>query len=85
MAVLGIVIGLWVKADAVPGLTTLVLLVLAMLGGLWFPVQIMPSVMQTVAHTLPSYWLAELGRCPFLPGAAFPWAGVGGAAGLVAG
>ena len=47
-----------------------------MLGGLWFPVQIMPSVMQTIAHTLPSYWLAELGRWPFLPGTAFPWAGV---------
>ena len=76
MTILGVVVGLWVKGDAVQGLTTLLLLVLSMLGGLWFPVQIMPSVMQTVAHTLPSYWLAELGRWPFLPGTAFPWAGV---------
>jgi ABC-2 type transport system permease protein len=76
MAVLGIVIGLWLKADAVQGLTTLVLLVLAALGGLWFPVELMPGLMRTVASVLPSYWLAELGHYPFTPGAAFPWAGI---------
>ena len=75
-AVLGLVIGLWVKADAVPGVTTLLLLLTAMLGGLWFPVQLMPGVMKTIAYTLPSYWLAELGRYPFLPGADFPWPGM---------
>ena len=37
LAILGIVIGLWVKAEAVGGVTTLVLLLLAMLGGLWLP------------------------------------------------
>lgn len=77
MTVLGLVIGLWVKADAVSGLTTLVLLALAALGGLWFPVQLMPAAMKAIASALPSYWLAELGRYPFLPDAPFPWAGVG--------
>ena len=76
LAVLGIVIGLWVKAEAVQGLTTLALLLLSMLGGLWFPVQIMPSLMQSVAHALPSFWVAELGRYPFLPGGDFPWTGI---------
>ncbi len=76
LAVLGIVIGVWVKAEVVQGLTTLLLLLLSMLGGLWFPVQIMPPVMQTVAHALPSYWVAELGRYPFLPAGAFPWTGI---------
>ncbi len=76
MAILGLVIGLWAKAEAVPGVTTLVMLLIAMLGGLWFPAQLMPPVMQTIAHTLPSYWLAELGRYPIL-GGAWPWAGVG--------
>lgn len=77
LTILGITIGLWVKAEAVQGVTTLTLLVLAMLGGLWFPEQMMPSLMRTIAHWLPSYWLAELGRYPFLPAAAgFPWAGV---------
>ena len=77
LSILGIVIGLWVKAEAVQGLTTLLLLVLAMLGGLWFPASMMPAVMQHLAYALPSYWLAELGRYPFIPGATFPWAGVG--------
>ena len=36
----------------------------------------MPPVLQTIAHALPSYWLAELGRYPMLPGADFPWTGV---------
>lgn len=76
LTVLGIVLGLWIKAEAVQGVTTLLLLVLAMLGGLWFPVQFMPSAMQAIASVTPSYWLAELGRYPFLPGADFPWTGV---------
>ena len=33
------------------GVTTLVMLLLAMLGGLWFPAQLMPPVMQTIAHS----------------------------------
>jgi ABC-2 type transport system permease protein len=76
LAILGIVIGLWVKAEAVGGVTTLVLLLMAMLGGLWVPVDLMPSGAQALAHAMPSYWLAELGRWPMLPGTAFPWAGV---------
>jgi ABC-2 type transport system permease protein len=76
LAILGIVIGVWVRAEVVQGLTTLVLLVMSMLGGLWFPVEIMPGAMQSIAKALPSYWLAELGRYPFLPGASFPSTGV---------
>lgn len=76
LAILGIVIGLWVKAEVVGGVTTLVLLLLAMLGGLWVPVDLMPSAAQTLAHAMPSYWLAELGRWPVLPDTPFPWAGV---------
>ena len=60
----------------VQGLTTLALLLLSMLGGLWFPVEIMPSLMQSVAHALPSFWVAELGRYPFLPSGEFPWTGI---------
>jgi ABC-2 type transport system permease protein len=76
LTILGIVIGVWVKSEAVQGFTTLLLLVLSMLGGLWFPVEVMPSLMRHIAQGLPSYWLAELGRYPFLPGSAFPWTGV---------
>ena len=41
--------------------------------------------MQPVAHALPSYWLAELGRYPFLPGRGVPLDRRLGAAGLVRG
>ncbi|SDS97678.1 ABC transporter permease [Microlunatus soli] len=75
VAVLGLVIGLWVKAETVQGLTTLTLLVMAMLGGLWFPAALMPTAMQRIAELLPSYWIAELGRYPFGAGP-FPWIGV---------
>lgn len=76
LTVLGIVIGLWVKTEAVQGVTTLTLLVLALLGGLWLPTELFPSAMKGVSHLMPSYWLAEFGRWPFLAGTAFPWTGV---------
>lgn len=76
LTLLGVVVGVWVKAEAVQGVTTLLLLGLSLLGGLWFPVEAMPSAMKVVAHALPSYWLGELGRYPFLPGADFPSTGI---------
>ena len=36
-------------------------LVLAALGGLWMPEQILPAPLQDVAKALPSYHLAQLG------------------------
>lgn len=77
MTVLGMVVGVWVKAEAVPGVTTMLILALSLLGGLWFPVEAMPPVMEAVAPALPTYWLGELGRFPFLPDAEFPWGGIG--------
>jgi ABC-2 type transport system permease protein len=59
---LGLLIGLALDEKAAGGAIGLVGVVLAMLGGLWVPVQIFPDVLQTVARALPSYWYAELGR-----------------------
>ena len=36
--------------------------VLAALGGLWVPVEVFPEAMRPLAHAMPSYWYAELGR-----------------------
>jgi ABC-2 type transport system permease protein len=77
MTVLGMVVGVWVKAEAVQGVTTMLLLALSLLGGLWFPVDNMPPIMAAIAPALPTYWLGELGRFPFLPNADFPWGGIG--------
>ena len=58
---LGILVGTIADGDGAQGLTMALYLVLAALGGLWMPVQILPSALQTVAKTLPSYHLAQLG------------------------
>jgi ABC-2 type transport system permease protein len=60
-AAMGIVVGSIADGDGAQGLTMVLYLVLAALGGLWMPVQILPAPMQTVAKTLPSYHLAQLG------------------------
>jgi ABC-2 type transport system permease protein len=77
VAVLGIAVGVWVKTEAVGGVTTMLLLALALLGGLWMPIELMPAAMQGLAPALPSYWVGALGRFPFLPaGTPFPWVGL---------
>jgi ABC-2 type transport system permease protein len=60
-AALGIVVGSIVDGDGAQGLTMILYLVLAALGGLWMPEQILPAPLQAIAKTLPSYHLAQLG------------------------
>jgi ABC-2 type transport system permease protein len=49
--------------------------VLGILGGVWFPVDQLPSGLQSFAKALPSYWLAQAGREP-LAGSWIGWHGV---------
>jgi ABC-2 type transport system permease protein len=60
-AAMGMVIGSVADGDGAQGLTMVLYLVLAALGGLWVPEQILPAPLQTVARALPSYHLAQLG------------------------
>lgn len=73
--VLGLVIGFVATVDSAQPLTMLIYLVLAILGGLWFPVSQFPALLQQVAKALPSYWAAEIARAP-LAHAAIPATGV---------
>lgn len=75
MIVFGLVIALWFKPQTATAVTTLAMLALAMLGGLWVPLQLMPEVMQTIGKLLPSYWASQIGAWP-LVGGDFPWQGV---------
>lgn len=75
MVVLGLVIGLWFKQQTASAVTTLVMLALSMIGGLWFPLDMMPPFMQTIGKLLPSYWAGQIGMYPLTDGA-FPWRGV---------
>jgi ABC-2 type transport system permease protein len=62
--VLGLFVG-FLASPAVSGMvSSAVFLVLSMFGGLWFPVEIMPAFMATIAKFTPSYWLGVLGRDP---------------------
>ena len=75
MIVFGLVIALWFKPQTATAVTTLAMLALAALGGLWVPLQLMPEVMQTIGKLLPSYWASQIGAWP-LVGGDFPWQGV---------
>jgi ABC-2 type transport system permease protein len=59
---LGLLVGLALDEKAAGGAIGFLGIVLATLGGLWVPVAVFPGALQAVAHGLPSYWYAELGR-----------------------
>ena len=59
---LGLLLGLSLDEKAAGGAMGLVSVVLATLGGLWVPVQVVPESLQVLARFLPSYWYAQLGR-----------------------
>ena len=59
---LGLLLGLALEERAAGGAMGFVGVVLAALGGLWAPVEVFPDSLRTVAHAMPSYWYAQLGR-----------------------
>lgn len=73
--VMGLVIGLWLKPQAASAATTFVMLGMAMLGGMWVPLDQMPDVMQTIGELLPSYWAAQFSLVQ-ITGADVPMQGV---------
>ncbi|RJL24448.1 ABC transporter permease [Bailinhaonella thermotolerans] len=78
--VIGLALGLAVKPDAAEGVGVAVYLPMAMLGGLWVPVEVLPPFMAAVAKALPSYWVAENARRQLadgLPGLAGPAVALG--------
>ncbi|HZC06939.1 MAG TPA: ABC transporter permease [Ktedonobacterales bacterium] len=60
-ALLGIAIGYSTSAEASFGVTFGLYTTLAALGGLWVPLAIFPSQLQTIGKALPSYQAANLG------------------------
>ena len=61
-ALIAILIGQFAKPSFAQPLFMVVFMGLAILGGLWVPLSIMPSWMAGVAHLLPSYWLNRMGQ-----------------------
>ena len=59
---LGLAVGLALDSQAAGAAIGILGTALAALGGLWIPVELFPAGMAAVAHAMPSYWYAELGR-----------------------
>lgn len=61
---LGILLGHLVGGEALGALSGGLFTLLALLGGIWFPVDQMPDGLASIARATPSYWLAQAGREP---------------------
>ncbi|KXI27554.1 ABC transporter permease [Paraglaciecola hydrolytica] len=57
---LGLALGLVLKAQSAPAVVNLIYLPLAFLSGLWMPISMLPGFMQNFAQFLPPYHLAQL-------------------------
>jgi ABC-2 type transport system permease protein len=61
-ALIAVLIGQYAKPSFAQPLFMVVFMGLAILGGLWVPLSIMPDWMGSIAHLLPSYWLNRIGQ-----------------------
>ena len=61
-ALLAILIGQFAKPEFAQPLFMVAFFGMAILGGLWVPLQIMPDWVSSVAQIVPSYWLNRLGQ-----------------------
>ncbi|MDO5644397.1 MAG: ABC transporter permease [Dermabacter sp.] len=68
---IGIALATFLPESAANAASIALLMALAILGGLWFPMDQFPEVMQAIGRLTPAYWVAELGQWAVL-GANFP-------------
>ncbi|MFF1571488.1 ABC transporter permease [Leifsonia sp. NPDC058292] len=61
-ALIGILIGQFAKPEFAQPLFMAVFMGMAVLGGLWVPLQIFPAWVGNVAQIVPSYWLNRIGQ-----------------------
>jgi ABC-2 type transport system permease protein len=71
-AALGLFMGYLLPAENVMQIIGLVLGILGVIGGLFFPVDLLPSAMQTIAPYMPTYGVAAIARFPLVGGAFDP-------------
>ncbi|MGW5671427.1 ABC transporter permease [Micromonospora sp. NPDC003776] len=78
-AALGLFVGYLAPAENVMQFMGPVLAILAMFGGLFFPLDMLPHVMQQIAKFTPVYGVGQLARSP-LTGGGLDWVAVGNVA-----
>lgn len=59
-AALGLMLGTFVKGQGAPGVINLIYLPMAFLSGLWIPLPVLPSFLQSIAPLWPAYHLDQL-------------------------
>jgi ABC-2 type transport system permease protein len=57
---LGLTLGLLLKAESAPAVVNLVYLPMSFLSGLWIPITLLPNFLQSFAEFLPPYHLSQL-------------------------
>ncbi|MBN9180614.1 MAG: ABC transporter permease [Microbacterium sp.] len=67
---LGLMVGYMVPGENAAQITSLVIVLLSFLGGLFYPLSSMPDFMQTIAQFTPVYGISQIARAP-LTGDAF--------------
>jgi len=72
-AALGLLIGCLMRAQAATAIVQMIYLPLGFLGGLWFPIFMLPNVLQTIAVFLPSYHFGQLNLWAVGIESIFPW------------
>jgi ABC-2 type transport system permease protein len=63
-AALGLLIGYVARPDSVQQISGLLYMLLAAFGGIWVPVEQMPSLMHKIAEWTPAYWVGQVARSP---------------------
>jgi ABC-2 type transport system permease protein len=61
---LGLIIGYVAKPDSVQPISGLMTILVAAFGGLWVPIDNMPSLMKHIAELTPAYWTGLTARSP---------------------
>lgn len=61
-ALIGLLIGQVGTPDSLQPIMSLVMMTMSLLGGIFIPIDTMPSWLMDVARVLPSYWLGQVGR-----------------------
>jgi ABC-2 type transport system permease protein len=59
-AAIGLLIGSLASQDSAQGMSMVTMLVFSLLGGILIPAQVLPPVMLSIAHALPSFWMANI-------------------------
>lgn len=66
-ALIGLLIGQAGTADSTQPITQLVMLPMALLGGIFIPIDAMPHWLLNIAQVLPTYWMGQIGRGALTP------------------